>query len=69
VCASMLSFATKGEILRYNIVSKTFDTFILPEQLSSPVGLAVVDLLAVDNLWATDHATSILYKLNSTNHN
>ena len=66
VWASMLSFATKGEILRYNITSKTFDTFILPEQLSSPVGLAVDNN---DNLWAADHGTSIFYKLNTTNHN
>ena len=66
VWASMLSFATKGEILRYNITSKTFDTFFLPEQLSSPVGLAVDN---IDNLWAADHGTSIFYKLNTTNHN
>jgi hypothetical protein len=60
VWASMLSFATKSEILRYNITSKTFDTFI------SPVGLAVDNN---DNLWAADHGTSIFYKLNTTNHN
>jgi virginiamycin B lyase len=65
VWASMLSFATKGEILRYNITSKTFDTFILHEQLSSPVGLAVDNN---DNLWATDHETSIFYTLNTANH-
>jgi virginiamycin B lyase len=48
---SMLSIASEGEILRYNMTSKTFATFILPEQLSSPVGLAVDNN---GNLWATD---------------
>ena len=65
VWTSMLSFATKGEILRYNITSKTFDTFILHEQLSFPLGLAVDNN---DNLWATDHETSIFYTLNTANH-
>jgi virginiamycin B lyase len=66
VWVSMLAFATEGEILRYNMTSKTFDTFILPEQLSSPVGLAVDN---TGNLWATDHGTSIFYMLDTTSHN
>ena len=66
VWVSMLAPSPKGEILRYNIISKTFDTFILPEQLSSPVGLAVDNN---DNLWATDHGTSIFYMLNTANYN
>ncbi len=66
VWVSMLAAGAKGEILRYNIISKTFDTFILPEQLSSPVGLAVDNN---HNLWATDHGTSIFYMLNTTNYN
>ena len=56
---------SKGEILRYNITSKTFDTFILPEQLSFPVGLAVDNN---ENLWVTDHGTSIFYMLNTANY-
>jgi virginiamycin B lyase len=63
---SMLAPGPKGEILRYNITSKTFDTFILPEQLSFPVGLAVDNN---ENLWVTDHGTSIFYMLNTTNYN
>ncbi len=65
VWVSMLSISSEGEILRYNMTSKTFATFILPEQLGSPVGLAIDDK---GNLWATDHGTSIFYMLNTTNH-
>ncbi|HYT01448.1 MAG TPA: hypothetical protein VEL70_00980 [Candidatus Acidoferrum sp.] len=63
---SMLAPGPKGEILRYNITSKTFNTFILPEQLSFPVGLAVDNN---ENLWVTDHGTSIFYMLNTANYN
>ena len=63
---SLSALESEGEILRYNITSRTFDTFILPEQLSLPVGLAVDDN---GNLWATDHGTSIFYMLNIKNHN
>ena len=55
---SLSAFASEGEILRYNITSGNFDTFVLPEQLSLPVGLAVDNN---GNLWATDHGTSIFY--------
>jgi virginiamycin B lyase len=64
VWISMLSFPSKGEILRYNITSKTFDTFNMPSGLSSPVGIAVDNN---DNLWATDHATNMFFMLNATN--
>ena len=60
------TFASEGEILRYNITSRTFDTFVLPEQLSLPVGLAVDNN---GNLWATDHGTSIFYTLDTKSHN
>lgn len=63
---SLLSVASEGEILRYNMASKTFATFILPEQLSSPAGLAVDNN---GNLWATDHGTSIYYMLDTRSHN
>ena len=52
--------------MRYNITSRTFDTFVLPEQLSLPVGLAVDNN---GNLWATDHGTSIFYMLDTKSHN
>lgn len=64
VWISMLSFPSKGEILRYNITSKTFDTFNMPSGLNSPVGVAVDNN---DNLWATNHATDIFFMLNATN--
>jgi virginiamycin B lyase len=63
---SLSAFASEGEILRYNMTSRTFDTFVLPEQLSLPVGLAVDNN---GNLWATDHGTSIFYTLNIKSHN
>jgi virginiamycin B lyase len=64
VWISMLSFPSKGEILRYNITSKTFDTFNMPAGLNSPVGVAVDDN---GNPWITDHATSLFFMLNASN--
>jgi virginiamycin B lyase len=64
VWISMLSFPTKGEILRYNITSKAFDTFVMPAGLNSPVGVAVDNN---HNLWVTDHATNMFFMLNATN--
>jgi len=64
VWISMLSFPSKGEVLRYNITSKTFDTFNMPAGLSSPVGVAVDDN---GNPWITDHATSLFFMLNASN--
>lgn len=64
VWISMLSFPNKGEILRYNISSKTFDTFNMPAGLNSPVGVAVTN---DGNLWVTDHATSTFFMLNASN--
>jgi virginiamycin B lyase len=63
---SLSAFPSEGEILRYNITSRTFDTFVLPEQLSLPVGLAVDNN---GNLWATDHGTSIFYTIDTKSHN
>src|SRR5215831_3948697 len=63
---SLSAFGSEGEILRYNLTSRTFDTFVLPEQLSLPVGLAVDNN---GNLWATDHGTSIFYTLDTKSHN
>ncbi len=63
---SLSAFASEGEILRYNMTSRTFDTFVLPEQLSLPVGLAVDNN---GNLWATDHGTSIFYTIDIKSHN
>ena len=64
VWISMLSFPSKGEILRYNITSKTFDTFNMPSGLNSPVGVAIDEN---GNPWVTDHATSLFFMLNASN--
>ena len=64
VWISMLAFAKKGQIFKYDTDSKTFTVFELPPELKSPVGIAL------DNNgdpWITDHGTSIFYKLDSAN--
>jgi virginiamycin B lyase len=57
---SLLAFNTKGQILGYDLKNKTFTPYELPDDITSPVGLAL-DL--DDNLWVTDHGTSIFFKL------
>jgi virginiamycin B lyase len=66
VWITMLSFPSKGEILRYNVTSKTFHTFNMPPGLNSPVGVAVD---GNGNPWVTDHATSLFFMLNASNGN
>jgi virginiamycin B lyase len=63
VWLSMLAFARKGLIFKYDINSKTFDVFNLPPDLRSPVGITLENNNNSD-LWITDHGTSIFYKLN-----
>ena len=60
VWVSMLAFQNKGQILRYNMNTKTFKIFDMPKELTSPVGTVVDDS---GNLWVTDHGTSLFYKL------
>jgi virginiamycin B lyase len=57
---SLLAFNTKGQIVRYNIGNETFRIYDMPQDIRSPVGLA---LDRTGNLWVTDHATNIFYKL------
>lgn len=64
VWISMLAYPQKGQIFRYHIDTKTFDTFDMPKVLSSPVGTAVDES---GNLWVTDHGTSLFYMLNPLN--
>jgi virginiamycin B lyase len=66
VWISLLAFNTKGEISRYDIDNKTFDTFDMPRDISSPVGIAV-DYSG--DVWATDHATSLFFKLDHNTRN
>ena len=63
VWLSMLAFARKGLIFKYDINSKTFEVFNLPPDLRSPVGITLENNNNSD-LWITDHGTSIFYKLN-----
>ena len=60
---SLLAFNTKGEILGYDLKNKTFTSYEMPGDITSPVGLTL-DLN--DNLWVTDHGTSIFYRLDPT---
>jgi virginiamycin B lyase len=64
VWLSMLAFARKGLIFKYDINSKTFDVFNLPPDLRSPVGITLENNNNNSDLWITDHGTSIFYKLN-----
>jgi len=61
VWMTVLAFQQKGQIYRYDISTNKFDVFDLPNELNSPVGI-IVDYSG--NVWVTDHATSIFFKLN-----
>jgi virginiamycin B lyase len=61
VWLSMLAFAKKGQIFKYDINTKTFEIFNLPSDLNSPVGIALDNNNS--DLWITDHGTSIFFKL------
>lgn len=65
---SMLSYSRKGQILEYDLDSKTFNIFGLPDDLSSPLGIVVGDNNLNENnqgadteLWITNPGTSIFY--------
>ena len=66
---SMLSYSRKGQIVEYDLDSKTFNIFGLPDDLSSPLGIVVMgdnnlnDNNQGDNteLWITNPGTSIFY--------
>jgi virginiamycin B lyase len=59
---SMLAFNTKGQIIRYDLRDKTFKTYDMPPELSSPVGIAIDN---EGNPWVTDHGTSLFFKLDA----
>ncbi len=65
---SMLSYSRKGQILEYDLDSKAFNIFGLPDDLRSPLGIVVGDNNLNDNnkgdnteLWITNPGTSIFY--------
>ncbi len=64
VWLSMLAFAKKGQIFKYDTNSESFKVFELPTELNSPVGIA---LDKNSDLWITDHGTSIFYKMDHAN--
>lgn len=66
VWISMLAFNTKGQIIRYDIKNKTFNTYDMPPELTSPVGIAIDNH---GNPWVTDHGTSLFFKLDPTSGN
>src|ERR687897_1407734 len=66
---SMLSYSKKGQILEYDLDSKTFNIFGLPDDLSSPLGIVVGDNSDLNDnnqgntieLWITNPGTSFFY--------
>lgn len=63
---SVMVYGYKGQIFRYSLDNKSFNTFDLPSDLSSPWGLTVDDN---SNLWVTNAGTSIFYKLSPGKNN
>ena len=68
---SVMAYSKKGQLIRYNLHTKTFNEFDLPKDISSPLGMTV-DPNSGD-LWVTNAGTNIFYKLklhkNSNNNN
>ncbi len=60
VWTSLLVFSQKGQILRYDANANEVSVYDLPMELASPSGVAVD---RDGNVWVTDHATSIFFKL------
>jgi virginiamycin B lyase len=61
---SVLAFGVKGELFKFDLATKTFTPYELPDHLNSPVGIAIDKK---GNPWITDHGTSIFFMVNSTN--
>jgi virginiamycin B lyase len=60
VWISLLAFNQMGQLLRFDIETKKFNIFELPDEIKSPVGF-VLD--KAGNVWVTDQGTSIFFKL------
>ena len=61
---SVLAFGVKGQLFKFDLATKTFTPYELPDHLDSPVGIAIDEK---GNPWITDHGTSIFFMVNSTN--
>lgn len=66
VWISMLAYGIKGELIKYNLKTRSFNTIDLPKELSSPVGITVDNS---DDLWITNAGTSVFYRLTPENGN
>ena len=63
VWITVLAFQQKGQIYKYDLGTGEFTPFDLPDDLRSPVGIIVDNS---GNIWASDHATNIFFKLDPT---
>ena len=61
---SVLAFGVKGQLFKFDLATKIFTPYELPDHLDSPVGIAIDKK---GNPWITDHGTSIFFMVNSTN--
>lgn len=61
---SVLAFGVKGQLFKFDLATRTFTPYELPDHLDSPVGIAID---GKGNPWVTDHGTSIFFMVNSTN--
>jgi virginiamycin B lyase len=59
VWISVLAFGYKGQIYKYDITNKTFKKYDIGD-LPSPVGMTLDEK---DNIWISDHGTSLFVKL------
>jgi virginiamycin B lyase len=63
IWVSLLAFANKGQLLKYDINSRNITAFDLPNYLNSPVGIVLDN---TGNPWVTDHGTSKFFRFNAT---
>lgn len=63
VWISVLAFGYKGQVYKYDIANKSFKKYDTGD-LPSPVGMTLDEK---DNVWISDHGTSIFVKLNPIN--
>jgi virginiamycin B lyase len=63
IWVSLLAFANKGQLLKYDIKSGNVTAFDLPKYLNSPVGIVLDN---AGNPWVTDHGTSKFFRFNAT---
>src|SRR6185503_1470601 len=60
---SVLAFGVKGQLFKFDLATKTFTPYELPEHLQSPVGIAIDEK---GNLWFNEHIGNKIAKFNPT---